>query len=108
MNSPIFPRYPVVSACILAMLLCTAAALAADWPPTLDHGSSVTRTPDGLTIERYIHGPREAWGYPPGDDKEWTAPAAPESGVPGQNHCCFYLIAPKNAHPGMPLCVVLH
>ena len=92
------------------MPLATAligTALAADWPPTLDGKNTTTQSVDGRTIERYIHGPREAWGYKvnPG---EWNYPPAQETAAPGQNHNSFYLVAPKVPRDNAPLCVVLH
>ena len=93
---------------LLTALLSGCVSLAADWPPTLDGSNPVTRSQDGLAIERYTHGPRDVWGYPVGKTNEWACPPAKESGVPGQNHSSFYLVAPKNPRPGAPLCVVLH
>ena len=93
---------------LLPVLLAGGAGFAAEWPPELDRSNTVTRSQDGLAIERYTHGPREAWGYPVGNTKEWACPPVKESGVPGQNHSSFYLVAPKQPRPGAPLCVVLH
>ena len=95
-------------ASLLAALSAGAAGLAADWPPTLDPGNTVTRSLDGLVIERHTHGPRAVWGYPAGNTNEWACPPAKETGVPGQNHSSCYLVAPRNPRPGAPLCVVLH
>ena len=94
--------------CFLLSIFSAAPTFAADWPPVLDAGSTVTRSFDGRAIERYTHGPRESWGYPAGIEKEWAYAAGQESGKDQQNHNSFYLVAPKNPRPGAPLCVVLH
>jgi hypothetical protein len=63
---------------------------------------------DGRAIERYTHGPREAWGYPESAANEWTYPHSQETGKDGQNHNSFYLVSPKKPGKNAPLCVVLH
>jgi poly(3-hydroxybutyrate) depolymerase len=93
---------------LLLVTLAPALAFAADWPPQLDGRNPTTRASDGRTIERYVHGPREAWGYPTTNPSDWAYPPAQESGAAGQNHQSFYLVAPKTPRPGAPLCVVLH
>ena len=99
----------IFSKCWLPLALLTSAvAFGADWPPSLDRSNTATRSLDGRTIERYTHGPRDAWGYPACGDKEWAYPAAHETGPLGQNHHSFYLVAPQKPSPGAPLCVVLH
>jgi hypothetical protein len=99
----------IISAVSLA-LLCFAAGTGrtADWPPTLDAKNATTRSHDGRTIERYTHGPREAWGYPDSARGEWGYPAARETGAAQQNHNSFYLVAPRKPREQAPLCVVLH
>lgn len=94
--------------CLLPALLSGGVSFAADWPPTLDHSNTVTRSQDGLTIERYTHGLRASWAYPLNNTNECACPPAMESGVPGQNHRCFYVVAPKQPRANAPLCVVLH
>ena len=81
-------------------------SLPVQWPPTLDNKNSVTQSLDGRTIEHYVHGPREAWGYPP-DANGWTYPPGKETGLQ-QNHSGFYVVAPKVPRENAPLCVVLH
>ena len=81
---------------------------AADWPPVLNPNPATLRTLDGRTIERYTHGPREAWGYPADDRTQWTYPTAQETGVAAQTHHGFYVIPPREPRPAAPLCVVLH
>ncbi len=93
----------------LFCLLSTAfIAHAADWPPALDAANKTMRATNGRIIERYTHGPREAWGYPQGIDKEWVYTPGEETGANGQNHNSFYLVSPKTPREGAPLCVVLH
>jgi len=80
----------------------------ADWPPTLDRDCPLNCATDGRKIERYVHGPREQWGYSPNLDGMWEFPACRETGHFQQNHNSFYLVSPKNPRPGAPMCVVLH
>lgn len=95
-----------------AALLWTASAFAQtpanSWPPALDSTNTTTQTNDGRTVERYVHGPRDAWGYPASASGEWITPPNGETGVAQQNHDCFYLVAPKHPRENAPLCVVLH
>ena len=94
---------------LVASMGCFAAlAQADDWPPALDSTNTTTQTKDGRTIERYTHGPREAWGYPESASGEWSKPPDQETGVAQQNHDCFYVVAPKQPRENAPLCVVLH
>jgi pimeloyl-ACP methyl ester carboxylesterase len=95
-------------AALTAFVLSAGAGFAADWPPTLDASNPTTRTNDGRIIERYTHGPREAWGYPADATSEWAFVPGPETGVAQQNHSCFYVVAPKKPRENAPLCVVLH
>ena len=83
-----------------------SSSLANDWPPNADATNTTTRTNDGRSIERFTHGPREAWGYPA--DENWSTPPDQETGVKQQNHACFYVVAPKPPRENAPLCVVLH
>jgi poly(3-hydroxybutyrate) depolymerase len=99
------------SVLFLAMMLPVAAQNAnftPAWPPTLDTTSTITKTLDGRTIEHYVHGQRESWGYPTPVGTEWAFHAAGEDGAQNQNHNTFYLIAPKVPRDNAPLCVVLH
>ncbi|WP_131989729.1 hypothetical protein [Chthoniobacter flavus] len=61
-------------AALLLPLLWTTSSLAQasanSWPPTLDSTNTTTQTKDGRTVERYVHGPRETWGYPAGASGE--------------------------------------
>jgi hypothetical protein len=93
---------------LVLMFFNVGLGLAADWPPTLDTNNATIRSHDGRTIERYTHGPREAWGYPPSAKGEWGYPAAQETGSAQQNHNSFYVVAPKEPRAHAPLCVVLH
>ena len=95
-------------AVVALSLFEVGTALAADWPPTRDEGNTTTRSVDGRAIERFTHGPRPEWGYPPGTEGEWDNHRAQESGPNEMNHNSFYLVAPKQPHAGAPLCVVLH
>ncbi|HEY3397826.1 MAG TPA: hypothetical protein VGM19_09245 [Armatimonadota bacterium] len=94
--------------CLGAMQLTGAQAPTLAWPPTLDTQNPVTRSLDGRSIERYVHGPRAEWGYPAGAAGQWGYPPAQETGAAQQNHNSFYLVAPSTPRPGAPLCVVLH
>ncbi len=76
------------------------------WPPAMDPVNTTTQTKDGRTVARYTHGPRETWGY--AQDAAWSTPPDRETGVDQQNHCCFYIVAPKHPRENAPLCVVLH
>jgi hypothetical protein len=96
------------AACLLAATLSGALCLAADWPPTLDAKNQTTQALDGRTIERYTHGPRPEWGYPPAAAGEWNYHAAQETGATQQNHNSFYLVTPVSPQPNTPLCVILH
>ena len=78
------------------------------WPPEFDSKNSTTQSLDGRAIERYVHGPREAWGYPARNANGWCYSASGESGAAQQNHNSFYVIAPKEPRAGAPLCVVMH
>jgi hypothetical protein len=82
--------------------------LGADWPPIIDTTNTTTRADDGRTIERYVHGPRESWGYPETAKNEWGVPPDKETGVAQQNHNSFYVVSPKQPRENAPLCVVLH
>ncbi len=93
---------------VTAALSPVNPGLKADWPPTLDEENSTTQSHDGRTIERYTHGPRQAWGYPVEASGEWGYPPAQETGPAQQNHNSFYVAAPKNPRENAPLCVVLH
>ena len=93
---------------LFLVLFHRPSARAADWPPTLDATNSITHSLDGRAIERFTHGPREAWGYPEAASGEWAVPPDKETGVAQQNHSCFYVVAPKDPRPNAPLCVVLH
>jgi len=93
---------------VTAFLCLTGVGYAVDWPPTLDGKNTITQANDGRAIERYTHGPREAWGYPAEASGEWAYVPGPETGVAQQNHNCFYVVAPKNPRENAPLCVVLH
>jgi hypothetical protein len=92
----------------LGAILLAPIAPAADWPPNLDSTNTTTRTNDGRTVERYVHGPRAEWGYPETASAEWTVPPDKETGVAQQNHACFYVVSPKEPRDNAPLCVVLH
>ena len=98
----------VVVALVAAFQFSTGVGFAVDWPPTLDAANPVTQARDGRVIERYTHGPREAWGYPADASGEWGYPRAQETGPAQQNHNSFYLALPKNPRENAPLCVVLH
>ncbi len=78
------------------------------WPPTLDTRNTTTLAPDGRTIERFIHGPRDTWGYQPDPEVRWDYPVAQETGVAQQNINSFYVVSPKVPRPNAPLFVVLH
>ena len=78
------------------------------WPPTMDSKNPTIQSLDGRTIERFVHGPCDAWGYVVKSPDEWNYPHAQETGPNEQNHNSFYLVAPKVPHDGAPLCVVLH
>jgi hypothetical protein len=93
---------------LTVVYLSSATGFAADWPPTLDGTNTTTRAADGRTIERYVHGPRESWGYAESAAGEWAVPPDKEAGVAQQNHACFYVVSPKNPRANAPLCVVLH
>jgi poly(3-hydroxybutyrate) depolymerase len=82
--------------------------LFAEWPPTIDVRNKTTRTLDGRTIERYVHGAREQWGYGTNANSEWGYPEGEETGPKQQNHNSFYVVAPKVLRKEGPLCVVLH
>ena len=101
-------RIRFARACLLPLLLASGTGFAADWPPELDRSNTVLRSQDGLAIERYTHGLRAGWAYPANNTNECACPPAQESGVPGQNHRCFYVVAPKRPRAHAPLCVVLH
>lgn len=96
------------AAAIVGVTMMASVVGAADWPPALDMRNPTTLAVDGRTIERYVHGPRESWGYPAAANGEWAYHAAQETGPKEQNHNSFYLVRPKNEKQGMPLCVVLH
>lgn len=85
-----------------------SSRISVDWPPTLDARNTVTRSLDGRTIQRFVHGCPRQWGYPPGADGEWNYPPAQETGPKQQNRNSFYLVAPKNPRENAPLLVVLH
>jgi poly(3-hydroxybutyrate) depolymerase len=93
---------------ITASLLLTGVGFAVDWPPALDATNTTVQANDGRVIERYTHGPREAWGYPESASGEWAFVPGPETGVAQRNHSCFYVVSPKNPRENAPLCVVLH
>jgi len=93
---------------VAALALPCPVGFAADWPPTRDEGNTTVRSVDGRTIERFTHGARPEWGYPPGAEGEWDNHPAQESGPGEMNHNSFYLVAPKQPRVGAPLCVVLH
>jgi len=93
---------------VTAFLFLNSAGFGADWPPELDAKNTTTQANDGRAIERFTHGPREAWGYPADASAEWAYVPGPETGVAQQNHSCFYVVAPKNPRENAPLCVVLH
>src|SRR6266852_5885849 len=95
-------------AVVIAGLIPETPGRASDWPPALDASNTTTRSRDGRAIERYTHGPRQAWGYPESASGEWGFVPGPETGVAQQNHNCFYMVAPKNPRENAPLCVVLH
>jgi hypothetical protein len=78
------------------------------WPPTLDTQSTLVKTLDGRTIEHFVHGPRDTWGYPAPIGDEWAFHATGESGAENQNHNTFYVVSPKVPRDNAPLCVVLH
>lgn len=91
----------------LALLVCcTSAGFAADWPPTIDTKNQTTRALDGRTIERYVHGVQDKWGYPAPSD--WTYHEAQETGAKQQNHSSFYVVSPLPPKSQRPLSVVLH
>jgi hypothetical protein len=96
---------------ILKLLMFISVSLspcvAIDWPPTLDKQNPVTRSSDGRTIERYIHGRQVSWGYP-ADNKEWDYSPSQESGPDQQNHNSFYVLSPGRPRDNAPLYVVLH
>jgi hypothetical protein len=96
----------VISLC--AASIAGTSGLIADWPPTLDAGNKATRALDGRTIERYVHGAREQWGYGTNASGEWSYPKGEETGPKPQNHNSFYVVAPKVPRAQSPLCVVLH
>jgi len=102
-----FPAFAIAAILVSGRLLVSVAG-AADWPPALDDKNTTTRTPDGRTIERFVHGARAEWEYPASASGEWNYPPAQETGAPQQNHNSFYLVAPKEPRPQTPLCVVLH
>jgi poly(3-hydroxybutyrate) depolymerase len=83
-------------------------SFSADWPPTLDENNPTVRALDGRIIERYIHGPRQSWGYPSAVDDEWGRPPERETGATEQNHNSFYVVFPKKPRDNAPLYVVLH
>ena len=78
------------------------------WPPKLDNNNTTVQSLDCRTIERFVHGARDVWGYAVKSPDEWNYPHAQETGPNEQNHNSFYLVAPKVPHDGAPLCVVLH
>lgn len=78
------------------------------WPPQIDPKNTTVQTPDGRKVERFVHGPRPAWGYPANDRVGWGYPAAQETGAAQQNHNSFYLVSPRQPRPNAPLAVVLH
>jgi hypothetical protein len=94
--------------CALVLLLGVHMAVAQDWPPHLDTKNPTTRALDGRRIERYVHGPRTAWGYPAGDTNAWRYPVAQETGREQQNIDSFYVVFPKVPRDNTPLYVVLH
>jgi len=93
---------------LVSLFLVAGIGRAGDWPPTLDTKNPLTQTNDGRVIERYTHGPREAWGYPASASGEWGYPAPRETGPQQQNHNSFYVLEPKVPREHAPLCVVLH
>jgi pimeloyl-ACP methyl ester carboxylesterase len=95
-------------ACLIALLLTSNVAPAADWPPAFDSRNPTIRSHDGRRIERYTHGPRKEWGYANISPAEWRYSAAQESGKLGQNHDSFYVVSPRKRRQRAPLCVVLH
>jgi predicted esterase len=96
------------SAFVICHLAFVISAAAADWPPALDADNPVTESADGRTIERFIHGPREEWGYPASAKDEWATPPPRETTPQQQNHNSFYVVTPKSPRDQTPLCVVLH
>ncbi|HSI11545.1 MAG TPA: hypothetical protein VK961_05850 [Chthoniobacter sp.] len=95
----------------LAMIVAlTGATLHAadEWSPKLDATNTATKARDGRLIERYVHGPREAWHYPESAAGEWGTPPDHETGVAQQNHNSFYVVSPQQPRDNAPLCVVLH
>ena len=94
--------------CLIGLLSTCAIALAADWPPVLDHNNMTVQTNDGRRIERYTHGPLTEWGYANISPGEWRYPTPQETGKLGQNHNSFYVVSPRKQHKNAPLCVVLH
>ena len=98
----------LIVALVIAAFGSAMPGRADDWPPAPDSSNTTTRSRDGRAIERFTHGPREAWGYPDSASGEWGVPPDQETGVAQQNHNCFYVVAPKNHRENAPLCVVLH
>ncbi len=105
--SPLMRRILTFTIIVAAWCLVNPT-FAAEWPPSLDPTNTTVKATNGRTIERFIHGPREAWGYPESASGEWGTPPDKETGVAQQNHNSFYVVAPLNPRENAPLCVVLH
>jgi hypothetical protein len=90
------------------LVFSVTTGFADEWPPSLDQKNPTTKSLDGRTIERYIHGRRESWGYAATAHDEWSYPAPQETGAAQQNHNSFYVVAPKHPRENAPLYVVLH
>ncbi len=103
-----FLRFGILAATPAWMLWVATTVFAASWPPIRDEQNPTTHALDGRTIERYIHGSRDDWGYPATGEDEWRSPLEQETGAAEQNHDSFYVVSPKKPRENAPLYVVLH
>ena len=97
-----------IGGAVMFLVFSVTSGFSDEWPPSLDQKNPMTESLDGGTIEQYIHGRRELWGYAATAHDEWSYPALHETGAALQNHNSFYGVAPKHPRENAPLYVVLH
>lgn len=94
-----------IGGAVTFLVFSVTSGFADEWPPSLDQKNPTTESLDGRTVERYIHGRRESWGYASAAHDEWSYPAPPETGAAQQNRNSFYAVAPKYPRENAPLYV---
>lgn len=102
------PQARFLSSVGVVLLSLLANCQTSDWPPMLDTRNPVTKSLDGRTIERYVHGRRIEWGYKSDANTKWSYPPAQETGAEQQNQNSFYVVLPSKPQENAPLYVVLH